>query len=314
MRAHLWICVLAASLTPAGACAVGPEPSGSTGAAVLTQSGGDGADHACNVVLRELHIATNRGAVEQDCPSGGAPCFVVVRGTVDVANAAVAQAARPMLLWRAGSGPWQVAPAPTVAGGTLGYEQHQFAIDAFDASQPWPTVQLIPFLTDGSGARLFDHNHIADPLGSYALDPNAALSQQEDATVCAGAWPQGQATATFQAGWTDALSGALVDQGKLTIAYDLAREPQCEQSTYNGLPAWNTQAYVRFEPSGALAQKSVVGSQDAQGHWSSELFTVDVPAGATRAEVWFHTSGAHCVEGWDSNYGANWTFPVAPSP
>lgn len=309
MRATLSI-LLAATAT---ACVGGAEPSSATSADVLTPTGGDAADHACNVVLREVHIASNRGAVEQDCPSGGGACFVVVRGTVDVANAEVEHGAYPMLLWRAGDGPWKVARVPTVAGGTLGYEQHQFALDAFDASQPWPTVQLIPFLSDGSGARLFDHNHVANPLGSYVLDPNAQLAQQEDASVCAGGAPHGLATATFSTGWTDALTGALVAQGKLTIDYDLARTPQCETSTYNGLPAWNTQAFVRFDPSGALFQKSVVGVQDAQG-WHEELFTVDVPAGATRAELWFHSSGDHCIESWDSNYGANWTFDVAPGP
>jgi hypothetical protein len=305
MRATLSI-LLAATAT---ACVGGAEPSSGISADVLTPGGGDAADHACNVVLREVHIASNRGAVEQDCPSGGAPCFVVVRGTVDVANAEVEASAYPMLLWRAGDGPWNVTRVPTVAGGTLGYEQHQFAIDAFDASQPWPTVQLIPFLTDGSGARLFDHNHIANPLDSYALDPDAQLAQVEDASVCAGAAPHGLATVRFSTGWTDALTGALVPEGKLTVDYDLAREPQCEASTYNGLPAWNTEAFVRFDPSGALFQKSVVGAQDAQG-WHPELFTVDVPAGATRAELWFHSSGAHCLESWDSNYGANWTFDV----
>jgi sensor domain CHASE-containing protein len=113
-------------------------------------------------------------------------------------------------------------------------------------------------------------------------------------------------------GWTDSLSGSLVAGGKLTVDYDLARQPQCESSTYNGLPAWNTEAYVRFEPDGVTWSKSVRGAQDAQGRWSRELFTLDVPADATRVSMWFETSGVHCATSWDSNWGSNWSFPVGP--
>jgi hypothetical protein len=276
--------------------------------------GSDASDTACNVVLRELHVAENRGAVEQDCPAGGAPCFVVVRGTVDVSNAAIEQGAYPMLLWQAGGGPWNVAPVPTVAGGVVGFERHAFAFDGFDANQPWPSLQVIPYLVVGGGSRLFDHNQNRDPFANYAFDPNAQLAVQEDAAVCPGAWPAGLATASFAVGWTDALSGTLVQGGKLTVDYDLGRQPQCESSTYNGLPAWNTEAYVRFDTGGATLAKSVRGPQDAQGRWTRELFTVDVPAGAAQVSLWFETSGETCATSWDSNWGANWTFPVQPAP
>lgn len=296
----------------AAACSSPPrDTTSSTGSTLLgNPDGSDAADHGCNVVLREIHIDENGGAVEQDCPGGGPKCFAVVRGTVDVSNAAVSQADGPMLLWRVGGGSWNVARVPAVAGGVLGFERHQFAIDAFDPNQPWPTVQMIPYLVVGSGSRLFDHNQNPAPYDNYVFDPNAQLSQPEDAAVCPGAPAQGQATAAFHTGWTDTLVGRLVPNGKLTVDYDLARAPQCESSNYNGFRAWDTDAFVRFEPSGVTLSKSVVGVQDAEGAWHEELFTVDVPAGATRAEMWFHTSGDQCTDSWDSNYGANWAFPV----
>jgi hypothetical protein len=275
--------------------------------------GSDGADRACNVVLREVHINQNRGGYEESCPGGGSSCWIVVRGTIDVANAAIQQGAIPMLLWQSGSGAWSAAPAPAVAGGVLGYERHEFALEqgTIDPNQPWPALHVIPYLAN-VGGRLFDHNRLPGPLDSYALDASDQWSVADDESTCPGGWPQGLATASFQTGWTDSLSGTLVQGGKLTINYDLARTPGCESSTYNGLPAWNTEAYLRFDPDGPVRAKSVRGLQDAQGAWHEELFTVDVPADATRAEVWFETSGEYCATTWDSNWGKNWSFDVAP--
>jgi hypothetical protein len=107
------------------------------------------------------------------------------------------------------------------------------------------------------------------------------------------------------------MSGALTAGGKLVVDYDLARMPQCEGVTTDGVSAWNTQAYAYFEPGGELIQGTVKGPYDAAaGAWQSQTFATDIPYDARSVALWFETSGDGCTTGWDSVFGQNYDYPV----
>jgi hypothetical protein len=100
------------------------------------------------------------------------------------------------------------------------------------------------------------------------------------------------ATLEFQSGWKQVQHGTLVHGGHVEVRYDRTRMGRCANATVF--------SYARFLPSGQLFS-------------SDEAFSFDVPADAEHVELWFHAVSPECDQ-WDSDYGRNWWFPVAPTP
>ncbi|HEX7665355.1 MAG TPA: DUF6209 family protein [Polyangiaceae bacterium] len=304
-------CLVFALFASVGCSSASSEATGDTGQASLGTPGGayDQADHACNVVLRDIDVPENRGGLETTCDSSH--CYLVFEGDLDVSAAAVKDGSRIYVHYQIGGDPtwYDVAAQTTTTGAGEGAQRYSFKIDQhtplFD--QPWPTIQVIPFLITTSNIRLWDHN-ASD--GNTTLD-DATRNYHADASVCPAPVPAGNATIHFAQGWTDSVEGTLAQNGKLAIDYDLNRMPQCFSATEDGLPAWNTEAYLRFSPGNQTAQGSVRGTRDPSTLvWSNALFTTDIPADATSVAIWFETSGDGCAVSWDSRYGQNYVYSI----
>lgn len=107
-------------------------------------------------------------------------------------------------------------------------------------------------------------------------------------------------TLRFLSNWSLQHDGEPRGGEPLRIEYDQARLPTCRAS-YRGQDAWSIAGYVRFHPSMELES---VGLKSGSAQ-------VDVPADASRIELWFsNTDNTGCVA-WDSRYGQNYWLDVA---
>jgi hypothetical protein len=116
--------------------------------------------------------------------------------------------------------------------------------------------------------------------------PSGDATSRSSAAVAAASAPQ--AELDFLVGWQQVQRGAIVQGGHVTVVHAAARLSQCSAPTIL--------SYARFLPGGETFS-------------SDEAFAFDVPAGATSVQLWFHAVSPGCDQ-WDSNYGANWSFPV----
>jgi hypothetical protein len=289
----VFTCVLAAGCTPS------VDDRARSGADLLGSSGQDGADHACNIVLLGVDrpaAATGGGYATHCRPEG---CFFVWEGTLDVSAAAVAAGATPTVQFQTTSvAPtwYSVSPRP-IAGAAAGGQRYAFTIDDHTVTDGMSTTSLLntvlqiePLLTLPDSSRLFDHNRNHDEFGNYVLDRNDFWSIANSPAACA---PPPSATLRFLSSWKQVQEGAIVAGGKLTIEYDPARLSQCT----------GISGHARFSPGGQLV--TLAGAAP---------WTTTVPEGATGVALWFETSGGTCATQWDSNYGCNYSFPVASAP
>ena len=300
----------------------GASPDDSTASLASAVAQGDSADTACQVVLRHTDIDFESSlGPETDCSSG--TCWVVIPVTFDVAmSQSLAQSEAYVLYQGEGSATWQQsAPAEPVFGcdelpdgpcAPVGFRRYQVVLRSgtFTTGPGNTTVSFIPFLQTVGGARLFDHNRVADPLGNYTLTAQNNWTVSDDAAACPGPTPTARLTATFATGWQDSSTGTLAGGGKLDVAYDIYRMPQTIGCTTDGVHAFATLGFVRFEPSGQVLSELLSGPYDATTNTVASLpLEFDVPAGATSAALWFETS-SDCTgaPGWDSDYGGNYVF------
>lgn len=284
------------------ACAAGPNgPAGDDGAvparapligkADATATATDVADRECRVVVRRAdRIVDARG-------SG-------VSVTIDVAEPLLADpGATPGVLFRADGGGWQEVTAQD-AGVEPPSGFRRFTA-RFAAAQRADFVGLARTTT---AVRLFDHNRLPGDLDSFHVD-GAGWSVAEAPDVCPGAGPI--ANLAFKGTFVTAQHGAIVAGGKLSVDYDLGRLTTC-RDTHNGARFWSLDAYAQFSPGGQVVSGSVVGSNGTTTY--PQTFTTDVPAGATSVQLWFRNATPPSCEGWDSNYGKNYAFPVVAAP
>ena len=79
-----------------------------------------------------------------------------------------------MLYEGEGGTAWQQSTqAEPVLGAPVGFRRYQVLLQSntFTSGPGVTNVSLIPYIQTVAGARLFDHNRISDPLGSYELTP-----------------------------------------------------------------------------------------------------------------------------------------------
>jgi hypothetical protein len=313
------------SLVALPACGVAP-PDNSEGARTSTaalSSTGDSADSSCQVILRhtDIDFASSLGP-QTDCSSG--TCWVVVTVTFDIAmSQSLAQSAAYVLYQGEGSNTWQQSPqAEPILGcdelpdgpcAPVGFRRYQVELNSntFTNGPGATTVSLIPFVAPYSGGRLFDHNRVTSPLGSYVLDAQNNWTISDDAAGCPGTAPTARLTATFPTGWQNSSTGSLAAGGKLDVAYDIYRMPQTLGCTTDGVDAFATVGYVQFQPGGELLSEIASGPLDATTFQFASLpLEFDVPPGTTSAAMWFHGSSDCGAEEWDSNFGENYVFVV----
>ncbi len=285
----------------------------------ITTAQGDSADTFCDVVLRTAYVnLEGRAGPQSNCSTG--ICWAIVNGTFDISAGAQAAAVEPGVLYQsAHDNQWRQAAATAIWGAGLGYRRYSFAIDHDTFTSPTSgsappegsVVRLIPFVRTPAGGRVFDHNRVADLSAAYLLTPENNWQIQQDAS-CAAAPPHGIRTLVFATGWQNSGYGALVQSGKLDINYDIERIPSGLYCTHDGVPTYAVTAYVQFEPSGALLSERIDGPLNlATGQIASVPLEFDVPTHATSAALWFLDSSECNGDQWDSNYGTNYTYPVA---
>ena len=309
-----------ACLVAAG-CSAAVDDGAPSGAALLgVATGQDGADRACDVVLRSVArpAAPTGGGFLTNCLPGG--CFYVWEGTLDLSASAVAAGATPTVMFQttSASPTWFSVPATPVDGAAAGAQRYTFKIDHDTVTDGMSTtslnrtvLQVEPLVTLPDGSRLFDHNRNADPTGNYVLTHDNFWSIADDASVCA---PPASATLRFLGDWRQLQEGAIVAGGNVTVDYELARLPQCNGSSYQGEPAWGISGFARFSPGGQVVSGPLTQYQStATGGFvvAPTPWSLTVPRDATGVELWFETSGETCSTFWDSNYGHNYAFAVA---
>ncbi len=249
----------------------------------------DVADRECRVVLRRAdHVVGSRGQG--------------VAVVVDVDAKLIADpGATPGVLFRADGGDWQevTAYASTDTTPPLGFARF---VARFETSQ---SADFIAFARTTTSVRLFDHNRLGGDFDSFHVDASNGFSVAEAPAVCPGEKPL--ATLSVLGGWVEQQHGAIVAGDQLEIDYDLGRLTTC-RDTHNGYRFWSLDAYAQFQPGGQTVYGSVVGSNGPTIY--PMPFVTDVPAGTTSVAIWFRNYSPPSCEGWDSNLGANYVFPV----
>ena len=109
-------------------------------------------------------------------------------------------------------------------------------------------------------------------------------------------------TVQYLPDWTSSQSGPIHAGERLEIDYAAERLRTC-RAKYRGQDAWNIGAYVRFHP----------GGEEVSGAVAKAPLVVDVPADATRIELWFHNTDNTGCSVWDSRYCQNHWLEVEPA-
>jgi len=147
--------------------------------------------------------------------------------------------------------------------------------------------------SDFQGCREWDSNLNANYR--FAVRPPAAVS-----------------TVAFGSDWTEATDRPIVQDGLLRIDFAPSRLRAC-RATYAGGRAWNIIAGYAFQPGGETGAVALYDGDYFAGEAAVTQPQVPVPTGATSVALWFSNSDrAGCVA-WDSDFGANYTFPVVPA-
>lgn len=347
MRAQEWMLgALLCGVACLGlACGAEPGQEGLPGAEVArapvlgSADGGDTADRQCQVVLRQAGRLSEQGGF-QVSQSGGWIWAVdvdvarnqLVRGGVEV-GVLYRSTADNKQTW------WKVTGEP-VSGGEGEFQRYRvllheglFGPGLSATGLQRSQLELVPYL-DRSGLRSFDHNLHQGDFDNYLLGSDNQWSASQDGQVCPAslgipggtqepqgpALPVGEATLRFQGDWSVEDEGALVPGGALTVHYDLSRLEGC-RSTHNGYPAWDTRAFVKFQPSGLIQDQTVRRFVSVNGTPTNEVepvpATFHLPEGTTGVELWFlHQTAAQgtLCQKWDSNQDRNYRVEVRQAP
>ncbi|MEQ1504589.1 MAG: DUF6209 family protein [Myxococcota bacterium] len=108
----------------------------------------------------------------------------------------------------------------------------------------------------------------------------------------------------FGADWSEVASGPIVEGATVHVAYDPARLPQCRGVKY-GNPAWAITAFWSID-GGPVANFPVVLP-------SGPVAATFVAPAAGELSLWFAVNDAFGCIAYDSNFGANYAFPVSSS-
>lgn len=135
----------------------------------------------------------------------------------------------------------------------------------------------------------------------------------EDAAHSAAAVTSASPLITFTAGWTDTATD-LVAGEQAAISYDPGRLTTCRGSLgYGGdAPGWSIDASymvngIAFNEPLGIAGAGLANEQLPAGSLPS--FTLPF---AGTLKLWFQNTDVFGCSAWDSNYGANYSFSIAP--
>jgi hypothetical protein len=177
-----------------------------------------------------------------------------------------------------------------------------YAALAFDGAMMTATL-AVP--EDATELTLYFQNN--DAYGCNRYDSNLGANYVFEVSAPAVATP-----VVFAEDWTQAAGGPIRQGGQLRVAYAPQRLQACRYS-YNGARAWNLFASWAFAPGGQTGTVALYEGNYFGGEAAIAQPVVPVPADATSVSLWFSNSDATGCAAWDSDYGANYTFPVVPA-
>lgn len=135
-----------------------------------------------------------------------------------------------------------------------------------------------------------------------------ACAPGDDSEQSVGAVDSYTGTITFGADYTQRVTGAITAGKPVRIVYDANRLTQCRGET-NGQPAWAIGGYYRVN--GGNPVSFGVAPTSAQ---TPAPVIVNLPNTPGTVEFWFENGNRWGCHAWDSNWGHNYTFPVAADP
>lgn len=115
----------------------------------------------------------------------------------------------------------------------------------------------------------------------------------------------------FGPDWTEEARGTLRQGGIARIRYAPQRLTAC-RATDDGARAWNILASWRFAPGGQTGSVSLYEGDFYGGDAAIRQPLVPIPEDATSVSFWFANADRTGCQAWDSDYGRNYTFPIAP--
>lgn len=135
----------------------------------------------------------------------------------------------------------------------------------------------------------------------------------EDASRSAEAVTSTSPLITFTSNWTDTATELLAGQ-LAAVSYDPARLTTCRGSLgYGGdAPGWSIDANYMVNGIAFNEPLGVAGGSLASEHLpAGSLPSFTLPFAGT-LQLWFENSDVFGCTAWDSHYGANYSFPIAP--
>jgi hypothetical protein len=145
-------------------------------------------------------------------------------------------------------------------------------------------------------------------LAASVVSTACTAEQPDDTASSAAANTTAQpVTIRFESDWSVKQEGPLVAGGKLAIVYAPARAAQCHGDA-NGRPAWATTGFFRIN-GGDVKSFEAAGLGPSSGTASR---TIDLTA-AGELEIWFQTTNRWGCNVWDSSFGNNYRFAIAPA-
>ena len=110
--------------------------------------------------------------------------------------------------------------------------------------------------------------------------------------------------------WTVAQSAQLVAGEEVVIRYDLDRLTDCRTES-GGQAVWGATGFAIVN--GGAPESFAVGRLSG-GAVVEEEARLTLPARASTLELFFQSSNTFGCRAWDSNFGANYVFPVSAAP
>jgi hypothetical protein len=138
-----------------------------------------------------------------------------------------------------------------------------------------------------------------------------AIAETVETSSVSVADPHPRAVVTFLADWQEHRDADPTAGGQLVVAYDPAR-----LTAHDDTPA-EVVGHARFLPGGQVRSATLRGpaplaitASDAAAHLAAA--DIEVPEDAQAVELWFEGTGGDETR-WDSRFGQNYRFAVAPA-
>ncbi len=295
----------------------------------------DTADCLCTMVLRSVgRVSNNMGGYMDTCQAGisSSDCRYFWEGFIDVSKEQLDRFESFGVLFVTGTtqGQWYSTPAERVQDVEPGFARFRFRISEFTPSPGMSysslnrtTIDFVPYGVWKSGGRLFDHNRVIDPLGSYQLRIENGWSISQDAS-CPPQLPQPEYRLTYP-DFNETLVGGPVEAGgKLKIVYDgrRLRATQGCMGGHNAVSATTLMVAWMFDGDSTIRTAEVEFYRESYGYAcqgqspcvEDRVSTpiIDVPERANLVSMWFYCvpMGSGDPAGYDSDEGRNYSLPI----